>query len=77
MKFNDLKEEKELVPGTVVYLQKKKKKAAAGLEKYVVEGSLDLRSISQRFAVRLDKLCKLNDITPDHVLRDGDVLNLR
>ena len=77
LKFNDLKEEKELVPGTVVYLQKKKKKAAAGLEKYVVEGSLDLRSISQRFAVRLDKLCKLNDITPDHVLRDGDVLNLR
>ena len=77
LKFNDLKEEKELVPGTVVYLQKKKKKAAAGLEKYVVEGSLDLRIISQRFAVRLDKLCKLNDITPDHVLRDGDVLNLR
>lgn len=77
LKFNDLKEEKDLVPGTVVYLQKKKKKAAAGLEKYVVEGSQDLRSISQRFAVRLDKLCKLNDIAPDHVLRDGDVLYLR
>ena len=77
LKFNDLKEEKDLVPGTVVYLQKKKKKAAAGLEKYVVEGSQDLRSISQRFAIRLDKLCKLNDIAPDHVLRDGDVLNLR
>lgn len=77
LKFNDLKEEKDLVPGTVVYLQKKKKKAAAGLEKYVVEGIQDLRSISQRFAVRLDKLCKLNDIAPDHVLRDGDVLYLR
>lgn len=77
LKFNDLKEEKDLVPGTVVYLQKKKKKAAAGLEKYVVEGSQDMRSISQRFAIRLDKLCKLNDIAPDHVLRDGDVLNLR
>ena len=77
LKFNDLKEEKDLVPGTVVYLQKKKKKAAAGLEKYVVEGSQDLRSISQRFAIRLDKLCKLNDIAPDHVLRDGDVLYLR
>ena len=77
LKFNDLKEEKDLAPGTVVYLQKKKKKAAAGLEKYVVEGTQDLRSISQRFAVRLDKLCKLNDIAPDHVLRDGDVLYLR
>lgn len=77
LKFNDLKEEKDLVPGTVVYLQKKKKKAAAGLDKYVVEGSQDLRSISQRFAIRLDKLCKLNDIAPDHVLRDGDVLYLR
>ena len=77
LKFNDLKEEKDLVPGTVVYLQKKKKKAAAGLEKYVVEGTQDLRSISQRFAIRLDKLCKLNDIAPDHVLRDGDVLYLR
>lgn len=77
LKFNDLNEDQELVPGTVVYLQKKKKKAAEGLERYVVEGPQNLRDISQRFAVRLDKLCKLNEITPDHVLRDGDVLYLR
>lgn len=77
LKFNELEADAELAPGTVVYLQKKKGKAAAGLDKYVVEGRQNLRDISQRFAVRLKNLCKLNGITEDHVLNDGDVLLLR
>ena len=78
LKFNDLSKEETLYPGTVVYLQKKKKKAAYGMDKYIVEGDgEDLRSISQRFAVRLDRLCKMNGISQDKKLRDGDVIKLR
>lgn len=75
--FNDLAEEETLAPGTVVYLQRKKKVAPAGLDRHVVEESQTLREIAQRFAVRLNRLCKLNDITPDHQLREGDILFLR
>ena len=76
-KFNDLKEPRELKAGEVVYLQKKKKRAQKGLDKYVSEGETGLWEISQRFAVRIDNICRLNGISRDHVLREGDILNLR
>lgn len=77
LKFNDLQADEDLKPGTVVYLQKKKKCTQKGLDRYVADGQMDLRAISQRFAIRLDDLCRLNGITRDHVLHDGDILNLR
>ena len=77
LKFNDLKEPRELKAGEVVYLQKKKKRAQKGLDKYVSEGETGLWEISQRFAVRVDNICRLNGISRDHVLREGDILNLR
>ena len=75
--FNDLKCDEVLLPGTVVYLQKKKKVSHPGLDKYVVEDGQTLRGISQRFAVRVKYLCKLNGIDESYVLREGDVLKLR
>ena len=77
LKFNDLEEDVPLAPGTVVYLQKKKKEAAPGLEMYVIEKGDTLRKIAQRFAVRLDKLCKINGIENRDVIREGDIIRLR
>ena len=77
LRYNELEEDGEPAPGTVVYLQKKKSRSAPGLDKYVVEGQQSLREISQRFAIRLNKLCKLNGITEDHVLKEGDIISLR
>lgn len=79
LKYNDLKEERPLLPGTVVYLQKKKNRAAAGLEKYIVseENEMDMWEISQRFAVKLKKLYRMNGMGIDHVLREGDIIRLR
>ena len=77
LKFNDLKEDAELLPGTVVYLQKKKKASHPGLDRYVVEEGQTLWEISQRFAVRMKDLCRLNGIEEGYVLREGDVLQLR
>ena len=77
LRYNELEEDDEPAPGTVVYLQKKKNRSAPGLDKYVVEGQQSLREISQRFAIRLNKLCKLNGITEDHVLKEGDIISLR
>ena len=77
LKFSDLQESEELLPGTVVYLKKKKKASHPGLDRYVVEEGQNLREISQRFAVRMKDICKRNGIEMDHVLREGDVLQLR
>lgn len=77
LKINDLTESRPLAPGTIVYLQAKKKQTARGLDKYVCEGGEDLRDISQRFAVSLKSIRKLNNIQGDPVLREGDVIKLR
>lgn len=78
LKFNDLTEPQALYPGTVVYLQAKKKQAPAGLDKHVVDGHNEtLRDISQRYAVRLESLCKMNGITGDRHLSEGEIIILR
>ena len=60
-----------------MYLQKKKKASHPGLDRYVVEEGQTLWEISQRFAVRMKDLCRLNGIEEGYVLREGDVLQLR
>ena len=78
LKFNDLAEVQTLYPGTIVYLQAKKKQALPGLEKHVVEGNNEtLREISQRYGVRLDQICKMNAMDAERRLVDGEVIKLR
>lgn len=78
LRFNDLEQEEELEPGTIVYLARKKKMAAKGVDKYVVgtDGET-LREISQRFGVRLDALEKLNPRLEGVALEEGDTVQLR
>lgn len=76
--FNDLSGDSVLKAGDIVYLKHKKKEAKKGLEKYVVEEDGEkLRDISQRFAVRLKDLEKLNGYDRSHALREGDTVLLR
>lgn len=77
LKFNDLKASVPISPGTVVYLQAKKKKAVKGLEKHVIEEGETMREIAQRYAVRLNSLYKMNGMTDLDVPREGDILRLR
>lgn len=77
LKFNDLSSDCALLPGTVVYIQAKKKEAPYGLDKYVVEGEVNMRDVAQRFAVRLESLYKMNGWASDYVPGDGEVVVLR
>ncbi|MBR6246864.1 MAG: glucosaminidase domain-containing protein [Bacteroidales bacterium] len=77
-RFNDLGPDDEIKPGDIVYLQRKKKQAAKGLEKYVVDKDGEsLWAISQRFGIRLSTLRKLNSFEEGHVLREGDTVIMR
>ena len=77
IKFNDLAGEESLAPGTEIYLKPKKKQAVKGLDKHVVEGDESIRSISQRYGVRMKNLLKMNGMTTGDVIRDGDIIKLR
>ncbi len=78
LRFNDLSEERELGPGTVVYLGRKKAQAAPGVTKYVVgEDGESLRAISQRFGIRLAALQKMNPALIGYRLEEGDTVILR
>lgn len=78
LKINDLSSDRRLLPGTVVYLQMKKKQAEKGLDKYIVEkDGENLRDICQRFAVRMSSIQKLNAFSSGHTLREGDTIILR
>ena len=77
LKFNDLKSEDALMPGTMVYLQNKKKMAEKGLDMHVIEAGETLRGIAQRYGVKLKSLIKLNAIENEDLIREGDILRLR
>lgn len=77
LKFNDLSAAQELRPGTMVYLRSKKKAAAKGVDKYVLEEGEDLREVAQRYGVRLRSIMKLNGFEEGFVPREGDIILLR
>ncbi len=79
LKYNDLNKDETLVPGTVVYLQPKKNQAAPGLEKHIVEEETEetLWDISQRYGVKIKNLLKMNEMSVDRKLVEGEVIKLR
>jgi len=78
LRFNDIKADKELLPGTIVYLASKKNKAQVGLDMYIVEkDGEDFHAICQRFAVKEKAVLKRNRLSYPVTLREGDELKLR
>ena len=75
--FNDLSQSTPLPRGTVVYLQRKKRQAARGMEMYVFSEGERLRDVCQRFAVREASVVKLNGLPEDWVPQEGDRIILR
>ena len=77
LKFNDKDADAPLASGTIVYLQKKKKKAMKGLDMHVVEAGETLWSIAQRYGISMKAICKMNGLTNDGIIREGDMIRLR
>ena len=78
LRFNDLSGERELKPGTIVYLQAKKNRSAKGLDKYIVGSDGEsLWGICQRFGVKMSSVCKMNGFDENYQPREGDTIVLR
>ena len=79
LRFNDVRSDSALSGGKPVYLAPKKNVAAPGIDKYIAgpDESESLWDISQKYAVKLSSICRMNKIPADYVLSEGDMLVLR
>ncbi len=78
-KYNERDKDDQLVEGEVIWLQKKQKKAPKdykGRLHYIRNGE-SMYSIAQQYGIRLKNLYKLNHLSPDYQIREGDALRLR
>ena len=74
-RYNDLKEGARLVPGQLVYLEKKRRKGAGS--SHVVKAGETMYTISQLNGIQLKRLYGLNDMKPGSPVRAGHKLILR
>lgn len=78
-RHNDCKDpDRRLNTGEVVYLQRKARYAAKGLEKHVCSEGETLLEISQRYAMQMKSLMKLNGLKDNRLtMREDEVVLLR
>lgn len=81
LRLNDLSSRTDLnaplIPGTLIYVQPKKNEAARGLDKHVIEDGDNMRELSQRYGVKLDRIYRMNGLDRTYVPCEGDIIKLR
>ncbi|MGD2033579.1 MAG: LysM domain-containing protein, partial [Bacteroidales bacterium] len=76
-KYNDIPEEKVFGEGEKVYIQPKRNKASVDHKVHTVKEGETLHDISRMYAVRVDKLARRNQLSPDAKLEAGQEIQLR
>lgn len=77
LEYNDLKESRDLEPGTVVYIGTKKNKAAPEFNAHLVKEGENMYRISQKYGIKLKALYDLNNIPYDQGVKLNMILKLR
>jgi LysM repeat protein len=77
VKYNDLQRDYTLMSGDIIYLKEKKKRASKPYTVYIVKDGDSMHTISQKFAIRLKNLYKMNRKDGDYIPEVGDRLRLR
>lgn len=75
--YNDLQRDYTLMPGDIIYLKSKQKKASKQYSVHVVKDGDSMHSISQKYGIRLKYLYKMNHKDGDYIPEIGDRLKLR
>lgn len=78
-KYNERDKHSKLIPGEIVYLKKKQKKADKVYKKrpHRVKSGESMYSIAQQYGIRLSSLYKMNHLSPDYTIKVGDYLKVR
>lgn len=77
LEYNDLTESENLSPNTVIYIRKKKNKASKEFTKHSVLDGESMYLISQKYAIKLQKLYDVNHLSYNKGAREGMILRLR
>lgn len=78
-KYNERDKHDTLRPGDIIYLKKKRNKAPKQYKKrpHIVQTGESMYSISQKYGIKLEKLYKLNHLSPDFTIYPGAKLRIR
>jgi hypothetical protein len=76
-RYNDAGMEDSLAEGQVVFIQPKRNKAQAGNNTHVFRQGETMLSVSQKYAVKLERLYLLNGLEPGSQPAPGTMLQLR
>ena len=76
-KYNDLNKDEIITANDTIYIKPKRNKAAKGNDVHVVKSGETMRDISQKYAVKLKKLYKKNQIEQGTEPLPGTEINLR
>ena len=78
-KYNERDKDDRLVPGEIIYLKKKQKKAIKAYKNrpHRVKDGESMYSIAQYYGIRTESLYKMNRLNPDYSIQVGDYLRVR
>jgi LysM repeat protein len=76
-KYNELRNDFQLVPGQMLYLQPKREKAEPGKEFYSTAEGDTMYAISQRYGIKLKRLYEMNRMTEGSEPESGRKIWLR
>lgn len=78
-RYNERDKNDVLEEGEVIWLEKKRSKAPKAYKGrlHVVQPNESMYTIAQKYGIRLKKLYKMNDLSPDYQIHIGDRLRIR
>ena len=77
VKYNDLGSKKTFTEGEVLYIGPKRRKAPQGYDYHKIQQGETLRQVSRLYAIKLDRLFKMNGLDENSVLSVGQEIRLR
>ena len=75
LKYNDLGKNESIMAGDIIYLQPKRNYAKQ--DYHTVESGETIRSISQRYGVKIKRLYKINGLADNYIPASGERIKLR
>ena len=76
-RYNDDTKNGQPQQGDIVYIADKKSKAGKDFPMHVAEAGETLRQLSQMYGIKLNDMCKKNNMKGDTILDDGQIIYLR
>ena len=77
IKYNNLGSKTSFAEGEVLYIGPKRRKAAGGYKVHVIKKGETLSQVSRLYAVKLERIFKMNELDENSVIQIGQVIKLR